>query len=74
MSAAPPPTPGPATTEAERPPWRECVDTVEVSDARLLAAPLFRRSFGHPVPPMPRHYVMFYRAPADDAAMPVSRS
>ncbi len=43
--------------------WRACVDTIEVSDARLLAAALFRKSFGHPVPAMPRHYVMFYLPP-----------
>ena len=38
------------------------IDTIETSDARA-AAPLFRKSFGHPVPPMPRHYVMLYRPP-----------
>ena len=64
MGAAPP-SPIAAPAEPPRAPWRECIDTIEVSDARLLAAPLFRRSFGHPVPPMPRHYVMFYRAPED---------
>ena len=46
--------------------WRACIDTVEVSDARLLVAALFRKSFGHPVPPMPRHYVMFYLPPGPD--------
>ncbi len=50
------------------------IDTVETSDARL-AAPLFRKNFGHPVPPMPRHYVMFYRPPAaaqgSDSAQPL---
>lgn len=45
--------------------WRACIDTVETSDA-LVAAPLFRKSFGHPVPPMPRHYLMFYRPGAVD--------
>jgi len=57
---------GPEPAPETRARWRECIDTVEVSDARLLAAPLFRKSFGHPVPPMPRHYVMFYRAPGTD--------
>jgi len=44
--------------------WRQWIDVVEVGDdeARRLAASLFRKSFGHPVPPMPRHFVMFYRA------------
>ncbi len=54
---------GAASDEEPRVGWRSCIDTVETSDARL-AAPLFRKSFGHPVPPMPRHYVMFYRPPA----------
>jgi len=51
--------------------WRACIDTVEVSDARLLAAPLFRRSFGHPVPPVPRHYVMFYLPPGAEDGGPL---
>jgi hypothetical protein len=31
-----------------------------VSDARVLAGDLFRRSFGHEVPDYPRHFVLVY--------------
>ena len=65
MGAATLPPPDSPATGENRAPWRECVDTIEVSDAHLLAGPLFRRSFGHSVPAMPRHYVMFYRPPVD---------
>jgi hypothetical protein len=33
----------------------------EVDDAERLAGALFRRSFGHPIPTFPRHFVAFGR-------------
>jgi len=33
----------------------------EVDDAENLAGELFRRSFGHPIPTFPRHFVAFGR-------------
>jgi hypothetical protein len=50
--------------------WRDWIETVEVdnSDAQRLAALLFRKSFGHPVPPMPRHFLMLYRPPLPPGA------
>ncbi len=64
---------GTASDGKTRAGWRSCIDTVETSDAQA-AASLFRKSFGHPVPPMPRHYVMFYRPPpaqGNDSARPL---
>ena len=34
---------------------------VEVDDAAALAGDLFRRTFGHPIPDFPRHFVVFDR-------------
>lgn len=46
--------------------WRNHIDTIEVSDARLLAGALFQKSFGHPVPDYPRHFVMLFSPPQAD--------
>jgi hypothetical protein len=53
--------------------WRACLRTFEVADAQAFAGELFRRSFGHPPPAEPRHFVLVYVPPADaeDAACAV---
>ncbi len=40
--------------------WSDHLRTWEVSDARVLAGDLFRRSFGQDVPDYPRHFVLVY--------------
>jgi hypothetical protein len=46
------------------PHWRDHLRTWEINDARVVAGPLFRRSFGHEVPDFPRHFVLVYSPPA----------
>ena len=69
---APKPAEVPATVPGEKaePHWRDHLHTWEVNDARVLAGELFQAKFAHPVPDMPRHYVLVYSPPAgsDDAA------
>lgn len=43
--------------------WRNCLRTWEVHDARVVAGALFRKSFGHPIPDYPRHFVLVYSPP-----------
>ena len=49
---------------AEAPPagahWRDCLMTIEVSDATAPAAALFRAKFGNDIPSSPRHFVLLY--------------
>ena len=43
--------------------WRNCLQTWEVHDARVVAGELFMKSFGHPIPDYPRHFVLVYSPP-----------
>jgi hypothetical protein len=43
--------------------WRNCLRTWEVHDARVVAGELFMKSFGHPIPDYPRHFVLVYSPP-----------
>lgn len=55
-------------------PWQQCFSVTEVDDAEPLASELFRKSFGHPLPTFPRHFVMTYRAsPSADVLSTNSR-
>ena len=58
--------PAPASPEGN---WRDHLRTWEVNDARVLAGDLFRKSFGHPVPDYPRHFVLVF-SPEDGSGEP----
>ncbi|HET7403780.1 MAG TPA: hypothetical protein VFJ62_18420 [Usitatibacter sp.] len=62
-------TPAPATAPAPPPSrdWRDHLRTWEVDDARVVAGKLFRDSFGHDIPAYPRHFVLVYSPPAEEA-------
>ena len=53
----------PRTPEPGDRPWRECLRTWEVNEARHLAGDLFERSFHHAIPDYPRHFVLVYSPP-----------
>jgi peptidoglycan/xylan/chitin deacetylase (PgdA/CDA1 family) len=62
VAARPAEAPAPAAEGADGD-WRDCLRTGEVNDARHVAGELFQRSFGHPIPGYPRHFVLVYSPP-----------
>jgi hypothetical protein len=53
------------------PGWRELFHTQELAAPPPAVAELFQRSFGHPIPTYPRHFVLWYR-PAQGGALPAA--
>jgi hypothetical protein len=60
-------TQGAVARTPQRRTWREHLKTWEVDDPRALAGELFQRSFGHPAPDYPRHFVLVYSPPPEES-------
>ena len=47
--------------------WRKLFRTEEIASPPASVARLFQRSFGHPIPTYPRHFVMWYEPHGGEA-------